>query len=212
MPPAPVCTVPVTVVAVCVAGKVRGWTVSTLDVEFTRRVRRLVPGLAGLILLAWALDHFVLRSCLLSALAWTRSAGFVLLLAGFLLAGVSGRQLTLYGRGDVALPRGTTDRLVQRGLFCLMRHPAFTGFMLILLGGGLVARSCGFTFVSAPLGILYLVVFTFRVEEPQLVERFGDEYRRYRQRVPAFFPLPWENCRRSLPAVKGGKNDAGGAS
>jgi len=181
--------------------------VTGLDQEFKRRLRRLVPGAAVLVFLGWALDHFVFTGCLLDTLGWARPAGVVLLLAGFSLAGVSGRQLTLYGRRDPSLPRGTTDQLVDRGLFCWMRHPAFTGFALILVGGGLAAKSCGFTFVSAPIGLVYLALFTYLVEEPQLVERFGESYRRYKEQVPAFLPLPWRRCRRSTLA-KGGNGHA----
>jgi hypothetical protein len=30
-----------------------------------------------------------------------------------------------------------------------------------------------------------------RLEERKLVERFGERYRTYRQRVPGLLPLPW---------------------
>ncbi len=179
-----------------------------LDKEFKRRLKRLAPGVAALVALGWALDQVAFSGCFLAGLSWVRPAGVVFFLVGFALAGVSGRQLTVYGRREPALPRGTTDQLVDRGLFCWVRHPAFTGFSLILVGGGLTAKSCGFTFVSAPIGVAYLVLFTYLVEEPQLVERFGGAYRRYKARVPAFLPVPWRRCQRSSFEAKGGDDDA----
>jgi len=50
--------------------------------------------------------------------------------------------------------------------------------------------------VSATMMSLYFIVGS-RLEEQKLIEYHGDVYRRYRQQVPALFPLPWRHLSRA---------------
>ncbi len=157
--------------------------------DFKRKSRNLLAGFVGLSGLAWALDT-LLHWGKLDPTAWHFYVGIFLLLSAFAVASVSGRQLTLYGRGSESLPRGTTDQLVTRGIFAYVRHPMFSSFVAILFAIGLLFNSKGFTFVSAPLGSLYIIWFAYFREEKEAEGKFGNAYRQYKSRVAAFFPYP----------------------
>ena len=67
-----------------------------------------------------------------------------------------------------------------------------TGVLSVLLGEGLVLGSPGILAIAA---IFFAVNATYipLVEEPGLVDRFGDEYLAYRSNVPRWIPRlrPW---------------------
>jgi protein-S-isoprenylcysteine O-methyltransferase Ste14 len=78
-------------------------------------------------------------------------------------------------------------RLVSRGAYAVVRHPAYLVPMLIWLG-------LGVAFLNPPViatAILYVIpnyVFYLRAEERMMLESFGDEYRDYRRNVPMLIP------------------------
>lgn len=81
---------------------------------------------------------------------------------------------------------GHAGRLLQDGIYAHVRHPRYVGGMCGLLAVALFANHLApyiVALVYVPL--IYLVMV---LEERELVERFGDDYRRYQQRVPRFFP------------------------
>lgn len=77
--------------------------------------------------------------------------------------------------------------LNTRGLNALVRHPLYTGIYLIVWGLFLW-RATDAAAVMAGITSLYLWIGS-RLEEQKLVGMYGEAYRRYRERVPAFFPL-----------------------
>ena len=66
------------------------------------------------------------------------------------------------------------------GAYALVRHPIYFGTLLILFGA---SRVTGDRVLFAVLVAAYLVI-AVHWEERSLELAFGDEYRRYRQRVP----------------------------
>lgn len=77
------------------------------------------------------------------------------------------------------------DRLVTAGLHRYVRHPLYSGGLALLWG---VAQS-DFGLATAIWGSIYFVIGTW-FEERKLLQRFGQAYRDYQSRVPAF--LPWK--------------------
>jgi protein-S-isoprenylcysteine O-methyltransferase Ste14 len=93
---------------------------------------------------------------------------------------------TLRRRGRV--PEGQnytkTQALVESGLYALVRHPQYLGWMLMFAVVVLFEPN----WVLAILGLLgaaCVVLFT-RQEDARLVVKFGQPYRSYMQRVPRF--------------------------
>ena len=75
------------------------------------------------------------------------------------------------------------EPLQRSGLNRWMRHPLYTGAFLVLWGGAISLLGLW----TAIWGTLYLVIGSL-FEERKLVITYGDDYRRYQQEVPQFFP------------------------
>jgi protein-S-isoprenylcysteine O-methyltransferase Ste14 len=122
-------------------------------------------------------------------------AGFIAV--GLVLMGQTIRLFATRGQGTLA-PWDPPRHLVVQGVYRRIRNPMISGVLSILLGESLL-------FGSGPLLIWFLVVagvnliYIPLLEEPQLAERFGDEYRLYQQHVPRWLPRrrrwqpPWDN-------------------
>jgi protein-S-isoprenylcysteine O-methyltransferase Ste14 len=83
------------------------------------------------------------------------------------------------------------DHLVTSGIYGWTRNPIYLSEMVIILGLALGSDAwLGFAWATASIVTLYQLA---RVEESDLEKAFGDEYRRYRTRVPRFLPRPPRN-------------------
>jgi protein-S-isoprenylcysteine O-methyltransferase Ste14 len=100
--------------------------------------------------------------------------------------------------------------LFKKGLYSRVRHPQFTGIIIITLGlTVMVGTNCEYSLegpilnqlhLGLPLivGLWFLEVSGYIViawfEERSLSRRFGNEYKEYKSNVPFIFPLksPWK--------------------
>jgi protein-S-isoprenylcysteine O-methyltransferase Ste14 len=77
--------------------------------------------------------------------------------------------------------------LVRRGPYRIVRHPIYTGILLALIGSALQRGA-----VRSFIGVV-LCGFAFwlktQIEERFMVQRFGEEYLRYRHEVKALAPF-----------------------
>lgn len=83
-----------------------------------------------------------------------------------------------------------SHRLVQSGPYHFIRHPGYTGFLLIALGIAFGYSSL-IGLVAIPGLMLPGLVYRLLVEEKLLESRFGTEYRQYKQRTYRLFPGLW---------------------
>jgi protein-S-isoprenylcysteine O-methyltransferase Ste14 len=93
-------------------------------------------------------------------------------------------------------------RLVDSRIYSVLRHPVYSGVLRVALGLGLLRGTTLSLILTAiaPIGLWAWITFA---EELELIERFGDGYRDYRRRVPAFFvwkPRGWGDFARFLVA------------
>jgi len=72
------------------------------------------------------------------------------------------------------------------GPYARVRHPQYLGFILVLLGF-LLQWPTLLTLAMFPV-LVVMYVRLARKEETEAIVEFGDAYRRYAQRVPAFIP------------------------
>jgi protein-S-isoprenylcysteine O-methyltransferase Ste14 len=115
---------------------------------------------------------------------WLRWTGAGLLVACALLLGWTlhslGKNLT-----DTVVTR-KAHTLVMTGPYRWVRHPFYLSVLLLVVSCSILAANW-FIFASG-LAVFTLMVVRTRIEEGKLVERFGDEYRRYLERTGGFFP------------------------
>ena len=114
---------------------------------------------------------------------WIQGVGWAISLFGALLAVVASRRL---GAALTPTPVPTErGELTTAGLYAVVRHPIYTGVLLLVLG--IVVRS-GSTSVFA-VGAVTVVFFAVKArwEEGQLLARYP-AYQSYAASVPRFFP------------------------
>jgi protein-S-isoprenylcysteine O-methyltransferase Ste14 len=108
------------------------------------------------------------------------TVGLVLGLAGRIALGRSYRVSTTLG---VAL--APDARLVTSGPFALVRHPMYVGLSLAAVGASLLYRTWATLAMVAQIPVL---VARARREDRLLERTFGDDWRGYARRVPAWLP------------------------
>jgi len=111
--------------------------------------------------------------------------GIGLMVAGILLRQWSIAVLGRYFSRTVGVQEGQV--VVDRGPYRLVRHPAYTGSLLAIVGLGFVLQSWGAVLV---LIAFFGVAFGYRihVEEGVLTSKLGDEYVAYTKRTKRLIP------------------------
>ena len=106
---------------------------------------------------------------------------------------LSGQLLRALVIGLAYIKRGGKNRrvyakaLVQEGLFAHSRNPLYVGNGLVIAGLAIIHGSPLLIGIVVPaFCFAYLAIVA--AEEEYLLERFGEEYERYRARVPRFVP------------------------
>ena len=115
---------------------------------------------------------------------WLLYLGWVLVAAGVAINFAAGQAFRAHG----GVPEGKhivfTTRLVDKGIYGIIRHPQYLGFISIVLGLVLVSQH----WLTAICGVLGSLLFYLDVpnEERATADKFGEEYRRYMERVPGW--------------------------
>lgn len=91
----------------------------------------------------------------------------------------------LVGRSEIE-PEKHEQRLNTTGIRSRLRHPIYAGHLIHLTGWTI---GSGMPVMCFLWGLAVITgAFMIRAEERELVDRFGEEYRSYRQRVPMILP------------------------
>ncbi|OQX50910.1 hypothetical protein B5M47_02690 [candidate division CPR3 bacterium 4484_211] len=80
------------------------------------------------------------------------------------------------------------QKLVTTGIYSKVRHPMLLGYLTILAGLGILNHSLSTVFWLIPLAGYTAVRFLEDTEEKELTIWFGEEYRKYKKKVPALIP------------------------
>lgn len=119
---------------------------------------------------------------------WVRVLGLVgILLAHFPLKR-TGRLLRLMGGTEEEW--GCTTKLVTTDIYRCVRHPHHVGVGVFMTSLGLlIGYWWSFIFITVTQW-LWIIGFLYLVEERELAEKFGEDYKAYRQRVPMLMADP----------------------
>jgi protein-S-isoprenylcysteine O-methyltransferase Ste14 len=85
---------------------------------------------------------------------------------------------------------GADQRVVDTGPYRVIRHPSYTGLLLVILGMGLGLGN-GLALVVAVVPAVASIVYRIRVEEAALLAGLGDAYRRYGEGRARLVPGLW---------------------
>lgn len=79
-------------------------------------------------------------------------------------------------------------KLVTTGPYAYVRNPMLSGVFILMFGLGILFGSISLVFIFTPLFILLNFLELKAIEEPELENRLGKDYSKYKKRVPMFFP------------------------
>jgi protein-S-isoprenylcysteine O-methyltransferase Ste14 len=82
------------------------------------------------------------------------------------------------------------QEVVKSGPYKLIRHPAYTGVLLVCLGYGLAVQNW-LSLIPAILLPLAALIYRIHVEETQLVESLGTAYEEYMTHTKRLVPWIW---------------------
>jgi len=101
-----------------------------------------------------------------------------LAIAGFIM---------LKSMGRPSINFENTSVLVNTGLYKFIRHPLYLS--ILLFGTGVILKQAGI--IQVCLGILNLaaIYVTARIEEKEMIAKFGGEYRDYMRQTKMFIPF-----------------------
>lgn len=121
--------------------------------------------------------------------AFLAVVGLVIFIAGMLLQFWTAKLLRISGLiGLPEVSRETRGRFVAEGAFSVVRHPTYLSHTMILLGVFLITGVIAVG-ITAIIDLLVVNLVVIPLEEKELMTRFGEEYRQYRNRVPRYFPV-----------------------
>jgi protein-S-isoprenylcysteine O-methyltransferase Ste14 len=137
----------------------------------------------------WSITHWELRQLMLG---WTiaRVIGILLICLG--LVPLVHAFVRFVQAAGTPMPLAPPRRLVITGFNRYVRNPMYIGLLIILVGQALLFGNASLLAYAA---VVWLVsaMFVRWYEEPALTRKFGREYERYQNAVPAWWPQrrPW---------------------
>ena len=113
------------------------------------------------------------------------AAGMLLVVLGSLLRRYCWRTLGEYFTGDVQARAG--QPVIRTGPYKLVRHPSYTGGLMMNAGVGLaLCSSLSVTLLTVTALVTY--IYRVRIEEHALVDTLGEPYRNYMRESRRFIP------------------------
>jgi len=153
-------------------------------------VQRKNRGSNALVLFSWIVALIVAQLFAKFDLAilpsWAFYLGIVLMLAGIVVRQWSIAVLGRFFSGVIGVQDG--QKVVESGPYRLVRHPSYSGALLIMVGIGLAFQSWGAALVIIPI---FAVCYGYRmfVEERVLVANLGNSYAEYMKRTKRVIPF-----------------------
>jgi len=145
-------------------------------------------GLSLGLIAAGLLAHFRPQDTLPYHRPWLFTLGIVIVLAGFALRRWAIHTLGRFFTVDVAT--FADQRVVDAPPYRRIRHPAYSGSILSILGTALMlGHPLGFVLVA--LAILVTFTYRIRLEERALVAALGAPYAAYMRRTKRLVPFVW---------------------
>jgi len=146
--------------------------------------------LIGLQWVGLALNFLLAGLFQIAALPWHRTAlfalGILLILLGVALRWYAIWTLGRYFTRDVAVSEG--QQVVEIGPYRTIRHPAYSGTFLTMLGVGLAVTNWA-SLLALLTCVLLGHLYRVRVEEKALIQTIGQPYVEYMHRTRRFIPF-----------------------
>ena len=116
---------------------------------------------------------------------WFFYPGIIVMILGIIFRQWSIIILGRFFSGTVGTQEG--QKVVEKGPYKYVRHPSYTGALLILIGIGLALQSWGAVII---LILLFSLAYGYRIhiEEKVLISELGSPYIEYKKRTKRLIP------------------------
>ena len=97
---------------------------------------------------------------------------------------------TLVGIPELSPTGQQKGRLLRKGIYGVVRHPRY-----LSAGSGVIANALLINYAGLYTLLILLIPMGYLLivwEERELIERFGEEYRKYQEEVPRLIPHWWK--------------------
>ena len=139
-------------------------------------------------ILLWPIGQAVAPGASIGGGVWLVALGMVIGWLGLLLRWWSFVSLGKYF--TVVLRTSHDQPVVEHGPYRVLRHPSYTGLLLVFTGGGLMVGNW-VSAISAVGAILTALIYRLRTEERALNAALGDRYRNYAATRARLIPYVW---------------------
>jgi len=117
---------------------------------------------------------------------WRLAPSILILVLACILSWSGTRFLGRQWRVDAAL--NADHELVRTGPYRFVRHPIYASMLCLFCGTALMIASLAL-FIPALVLFILGTEIRVRIEDGLLASRFGEQFRRYKDSVPAYIPL-----------------------
>jgi protein-S-isoprenylcysteine O-methyltransferase Ste14 len=110
-----------------------------------------------------------------------------------LLAGMALRFWSVFTLGNSFRTTVETDqdqKVVRSGPYRLVRHPSYSGLLLVCCGYGIALQNW-LSLLAAVILPLAALLYRIRIEEAALISSLGPEYSEYQRRTKKLIPWVW---------------------
>jgi len=115
---------------------------------------------------------------------WLTAAGVVLLALAVVFIFPPFFLLARHGKPGEGEPFFATTRVADRGLYRIVRHPQYLGYIFLVLGFGALDPHPAILALAGGASVFFYVQAV--LEERYCLEALGEEYAGYMRRVPRF--------------------------
>ena len=124
---------------------------------------------------------------------YTTTVGAVIMATGALIYFYNMRFLKSFrwmGRNVFGVAE-EKDVMITEGAYKYIRHPTYLGCIVLFYGIFFIIPWVMVLIMCISFH-LYMVFIHSRIEERELLEKFGDKYSAYMEKTPGFIPRPWK--------------------
>ncbi len=116
---------------------------------------------------------------------WVFSLGIALIILGIIIRQWSMAILGRFFSGVVGIQKD--QKVIEKGPYKYVRHPSYTGALIIFIGLGLALQSWAGVLT---LILLFIIAYGYRiyVEEKVLISELGEPYIEYKKRTKRLIP------------------------
>lgn len=158
--------------------------------DFWRKNRAPIKSMGLVWLAMWAMARWIIwpyRNLLVYSTSLTIVPGLVFIGLGFYIYCHIGEFGFARLAGHSEMTANKPQLLITHGIHGRVRHPIYLAHLCCLLG---LAISSGLVAVYALVAFALITgIFLIRLEDKELEQRFGEEFRAYRVRIPALIPF-----------------------